>query len=221
MKITQAVLGAKVKRFVPWQFGVDYDVVGRGSAQEVWDEQLDVRELLRKQQGQGTEWIIISTGMFTSFLFEGFFGVVEIGKQGEVGQRETGEGEVVVRALGGWENKVTVTTPKDIGMLTARVVFEEPWIKDQVLYTAGETINYGRVADIVESVLGKKVRREIWSVDKLMEDLRADPDDNVKKYRVVFAEGKGVSWDMEKTFNFQRGIEVQDVKNFARDKFRR
>ena len=30
-KITTAVLHAGVKRYVPWQFGVDYDVVGRGS----------------------------------------------------------------------------------------------------------------------------------------------------------------------------------------------
>jgi hypothetical protein len=110
VKITTAVLEAGVKRFIPWQFGVDYDIVGRGSAQPVWDEQLDVREILRNQKG--TEWIIVSTGIFMSFLFEEFFGVVEgLG------------GDVVVRALGGWENQVTVTTPRDIGRLTAEIVF--------------------------------------------------------------------------------------------------
>lgn len=42
IKITQAVLKAAVDRYFPWQFGVDYDVIGKGSGQQVWDEQLDV-----------------------------------------------------------------------------------------------------------------------------------------------------------------------------------
>src|SRR5690606_27667506 len=33
LRITRAVLAAGVKRYFPWQFGVDYDVVGRGSGQ--------------------------------------------------------------------------------------------------------------------------------------------------------------------------------------------
>ena len=65
-KVTRAVLDAGVKRYVPWQFGVNYDVVGRGSPQELWDEQLDVRDMLRSQDR--TEWIIVSTGIFTSFI---------------------------------------------------------------------------------------------------------------------------------------------------------
>ncbi len=48
-KLCQAVLAAGVKRYVPWQFGVDYDAIGRNSAQGLFDEQLDVRDLLRSQ----------------------------------------------------------------------------------------------------------------------------------------------------------------------------
>ena len=33
-KLAQAVLQAGVRRYVPWQFGVDYDIIGRGSAQD-------------------------------------------------------------------------------------------------------------------------------------------------------------------------------------------
>ena len=91
---------------MPWQFGVDYDVLGKGSAQDLFNEQLEVRELLRAQRA--TEWIIISTGMFTSFLFEPAFGVVDLANN-------------TVNALGSWDTQVTVTTPEDIGMLTATV----------------------------------------------------------------------------------------------------
>ena len=91
MKIAQAALEGGVRRYFPWQFGVDYDVLGRGSAQDLFDEQLDVRDLLRGQSS--TEWVIVSTGMFTNFLFEPSFGVV-------VFDGEKGEG-TIVRGLGG------------------------------------------------------------------------------------------------------------------------
>jgi hypothetical protein len=202
VKICKAVLEAKVKRYFPWQFGVDYDIIGRGSAQTLFDEQLDVRDLLRAPSQIATEWVIVSTGMFTSFLFESYFGVVDL-------TSEPG----VVRGLGGWDNEVTVTAPEDIGKLTAEIVFTEPRIKNKVVYTAGETISYGALADLVEEVTGKKIQREEWSKEVMWEQLAKDPEDFVQKYRVVFAEGKGLAWDKEATFNGQKGIEVEDVRS--------
>lgn len=47
MKVAKAALQAKLPRYFPWQFGVDFDVIGRGSPQDIFDSQLDVRALLR------------------------------------------------------------------------------------------------------------------------------------------------------------------------------
>jgi hypothetical protein len=201
IKLARAVLDAGVKRYFPWQFGVDYDAIGRGSAQDLFDEQLAVRDLLRSQDR--TEWVIASTGMFTSFLFEPSFGVVDLAQNS-------------VHALGSWDTAVTVTTPEDIGVLTAEIAFAEPRIVNSVVYTAGDTITYERLADVVDSVLGRKVRRVEWSVPELKDELAKDPANPIKKYRVVFAEGLGVSWEMGKTFNAQRGIKVLDVEQWAR-----
>ena len=132
LRIAHAVLAAGVKRYFPWQFGVDYEVIGRGSAQAGWDEQLDVRDLLRTQSD--TAWVIVSTGMFTSFLFEPSFGVVDLDND-------------VVHALGSWDNTVTVTAPDDIGALTAEICLFQPTIANSVVYTAGDTISYARLAD--------------------------------------------------------------------------
>lgn len=200
LKLAHAALDAGVKRYFPWQFGVDYDVIGRNSAQDLFDEQLEVRDLLRSQNRM--EWVIVSTGMFTSFLFEPSFGVVDL-------ERST------VHALGSWDTAVTVTTSEDIGVLTAEIVFAEPRIVDCIVYTAGDTITYERLADVVDSVLGRKARREEWSVPALKDELAKDPNNPIKKYRVVFAEGRGVSWEIGKTFNAQRGIEVSDVERWA------
>jgi hypothetical protein len=109
-----------------------------------------------------------------------------------------------------------VTTVEDIGHLTAEIVFVEPRVRNEVVFTAGETVSYGRVADVVEDVLGEKVVREVWDVEGLEEELVRDPDDAIKKYRVVFAKGKGVAWGLEKTFNAQKGIDTVSVEQWAR-----
>ncbi|KIJ33484.1 hypothetical protein M422DRAFT_264591 [Sphaerobolus stellatus SS14] len=170
IKLARVVHSANVKRYFPWQFGVDYDIIGYGSAQDQFDEQLDVRALLGGQEK--TEWVIISTGMFTSFLFEREFGVVDV---------ERG----VVKALGGWENRVTVTSP------------------NQVVHIAEDTVSYKDIANTLDRISDKKVTRHVWTAAELEDALRTNATDTMKKNRVVFAHGKGVSWDNDKTFNQQ------------------
>ncbi|KAL8940537.1 MAG: hypothetical protein Q9216_002754 [Gyalolechia sp. 2 TL-2023] len=200
MKLAQAVLEADVSHYYPWQFGVDYDIIGPDAAGGLFREQCQVRELLRAQDT--TKWTIVSTGMFTSFLFEPFFGVVD----------QAGE-DVVVRALGSWDNQVTVTTPEDIGRVVAELVLQDG--RTGVVYTAGDTLSYQQVAELVEQKMGKeKVRKEIWALDYLRAELGQDPENAIKKYRVVFAEGKGVSWKQDVTLNHVRGIQTTDVRSF-------
>ena len=200
-KLAHAVLDAGVARYLPWQFGIDYDIIGRGSAQDLFDEQLDVRDLLRGQNR--TEWVIISTGMFTSFLFEPFFGVVDL-------KIDT------VHALGSSENRVTLTTPEDIGRLTADVVFtDEPRIANEVVFVAGDTVTYGQVATVLERVLGRKMAIVEWKVEQLREELKMDPGSPIRKYRVVFAEGKGVAWDVGKTYNGKKAAKVVNVEEWV------
>jgi len=201
-KIAHAALDAGVKRYFPWQFGVDYDVIGRGSAQDLFDEQLDVRDLLRAQSR--TEWVIVSTGMFTSFLFEKSFGVVDLETR-------------TVNALGSWSNAVTVTTADDIASLTVEVLFTEPRIANRVVHIAGDTVTYREVADTVDRVLGVKVRRNEWTVPELKRQLAEEPQNGLRKYRVVFAQGRGVAWDMNQTFNAKRSIRVCSLEEWLRN----
>jgi len=200
-RITEAVLRAGVWRYVPWQFGVDYDAIGRGSPQDLFDEQLDVRDMLRAQRD--TAWVIVSTGMFTSFLFDPAVGIVDL---------ETN----TVHALGSWDTAVTVTTPEDIGVLTAEILRERPPVRDRVVYVAGDTISYGELADIVERVRGEPVRREVWTLPRLLADLDRHPDDHLHKYRAVFAQGKGVAWPRAGTYNAVRGIPTTGTEQWVR-----
>jgi len=205
-KITKAIFDADVRRYFPWQFGVDYDVVGKGSGQPVFDEQFDVRTLLRSQSK--TEWVIISTGMFTSFLFEPAFGIVDLKSQ-------------IVRGLGSWDTQVTVTTPEDIGRLTTDIVLEEPRIKNEVVFVAGDTLSYGRLADVVEEVSGRRFDRVLLTPDILAADLAKSPDDVMARYRIAFAKGDGMWWDKSNTYNAEHGIPTTDTKAWFTDNYGR
>jgi len=202
IKLANAVLEAGVKRYFPWQFGVDFEIIGRGSAQDLFDEQLDVREILRKQSG--TKWVIISTGLFTSYLFQPFFGVVDFDKK-------------VVNALGSLDTAVTVTTPEDIGMLTAEIFFDQPEIENSIVYIAGDTITYGQLGDVVETLSGQKFERTVSDLEELAIDLKNDPTNFVYKYRSIFGDGRGVSWDFKTSFNSQKGIKTTSVKEWAEE----
>ncbi|WP_426945085.1 aromatic alcohol reductase [Pseudomonas oryzihabitans] len=205
MKLARAALASGVKRYFPWQFGVDYDVIGRGSPQDLFDAQLEVRELLRAQSQ--TEWVIISTGMFTSFLFEPAFEVVDLVTD-------------TVRALGSLDTQVTLTTPEDIGRLTAEIVFFEPRFRNEIVYLAGDTLAYGELAGLLERVLQRPFSTQVWTLPQLLDELEKEPDEQLKhiwKYRAVFAQGRGVAWPMETTFNARHGIAVTSAEQWARE----
>lgn len=210
LKLARAVIAARVPLYFPWQFGVDYELIGRGSAQDLFDEQLDVRDLLRANES-ATQWVVVSTGMFMSYLFEPWLGVVDVKDRARP----------VVRALGGWSTEVTVTTPEDIGRLTAAIFFaaiggKEQSLVNSVVHIGGDTISYGRLAEIVGEVVGSEVTKEEWGMEKLRREFKEDPTNVLNKYRVVFGEGRGVAWDMAKTFNVQRGIPVTDALSWAK-----
>ena len=196
MKLAKAALQSGIPRYFPWQFGVDFEAIGRGSPQDIFDAQLDVRELLRSQSK--TEWVIISTGMFMSYLFEPEFGVVDLKNS-------------AVHALGSLDTAVTLTTPDDIGVLTAEIVFFEPTIRNEIVFLAGDTVTYGEVADKLEAALGRPFSRSEWTIPFLMEELAREPQNMMRKYRAVFAQGRGVAWDKTGTFNHRNAIPVTDL----------
>ncbi|KAF0645483.1 hypothetical protein FPSE5266_01757 [Fusarium pseudograminearum] len=198
-KILDAVVAAGVKRFFPWQFGMDYDAIGKGTSRDLFDKQIDVRNRLRAQKD--VDWTIVSTGLFMSFLFRADFGVVDLSQK-------------TVRALGSWETEITLTTPQDIGRVTAELVLDPRGVGSRPVYTAGDTITYGRLAEMLEAHFGVAFKRELWDLDVLTKQSEDEPDNKMIKYRYSFAQGRGVAWDKEGTVNVERGIEVVDVKKY-------
>lgn len=219
LKIAHAVLETgSVKLYVPWQFGVDYDQFDRGVAGGLFDDQKDVRELLRSAVEKGdtrTNWLIVSTGIFMSYLFQPWWGVV---------QKDEDNDGWAINALGDWENAVTVTTAEDIGNLTAEIVFaairddaEGKALRNRPVFVAGDTICYDELVLVVGAATGKPSRKgELLEVPALIRSMEEGPEDVLNKYRVAFARDKGVAWQPSLTFNAQRGIKVTNAEQWAK-----
>lgn len=201
LKITRAVLLAEVARYFPWQFGVDYDRIGMGSGQPVWDEQLAVRGLLRAQKR--TRWVIVSTGMFTSYLFEPSFGVVE---------RKSRR----VNAPGNADYSVTLTTPEDIGQLTAKIFFHRPQFDNEIVYIAGDSITYRQLAERLSEHDRCLYALVVEDHQALQDAVAASPGSLTAAYRLAFARADGVSWDKAMTYNVRQGIPVMDVREWLK-----
>lgn len=204
LKSANAALQAGVPRYFPWQFGVDYEEIGEGSAQDLFDEMLQVRRLLRSQTH--TKWTIVSTGLFMSYLFLADFGVVDMEKKN-------------VRALGSWDNRVTVSTPHDIGRLTAEMVFVPDGTLNEVVYIGGDTVSYGQLADTLDEAFSEKFKREEWDLPFLKNRLAENPSNLWYKYQCIFGDGKGISWDIARTLNGQRDISMTTVENYVKETF--
>lgn len=216
LKLAEAAVQSTVRCFVPWQWGIDYDAVGRGCAMPLFDVQLDVRDLLRERMGVdggcGTgeaarRWVIVSTGIFTSFIVLEAYGVVVPATEPATAKK--------VRALGSWETRVAATRVEDIGAAAVIAVCTRPETKG-IVKVAGQSISYGELAEVVECVTCLPVEREVWSVEHLKEELARDPDNVMKRYRVVFAEGNGVAWSAEETWNAKVGLKMMDVEDWLR-----
>lgn len=207
LKVTRAALAAEVGDYVPWQWGVDYDIIGESGGGGLFAEQCNVRGLLRAQSR--TKWFILSCGVFMSFLFEDFWGVVVRDEQGKISG---------VRALGGWDHRVTATTVEDIARCNAELVLADTQARNKAVYITGDTMRYDDFADLVEKVVERGVKREAWSTQWLQEQAAKKVEDKLRKYRVVFSEDRGLAWEKKGTYNDMKGIEMEGIEAYMRRK---
>lgn len=196
-KIAHAALEARIPKFVPWQFGLDYDAIEQDTKHDLFSEQVAIRNTLRAQSATG--WVIVSTGMFLSFIFEPDFGLVDL-KKGKV------------EAIGSWENTTTVTAVEDIGKTVNKLLFVTPE-ETGVVYISGDSISMRRLASLVEKLLG----REVETVPELEQELVEDPDSKMGKYRTTFASGIGYNWDAANTYTARRNLETISIEAWARE----
>lgn len=207
LKVTRAVLAAKVKTYNPWQHGVNYDLIGREGGLGLFNEQISVRELLRSQSE--TNWYIISCGIFMSLLFEDWWGVIERNAEGKI------KG---INALGGWDHLLTATTVEDIARTNAELLFVDGGSahRNKSIFIASDTMRYDQFADLVEQVVGHPVTREVWSIEILKAKALAEPENKLRKYHLVFSEDVGLAWDKANTYSEAKSLSLDSIEKYMK-----
>ena len=137
-----------------------------------------------------------------------------------------GEGGVRVRALGSWEDGITVTAVEDIARVVGELVLVEEegdgegkgevWWEGNRVFVAGETLSYGELAEVVGRVSGREVVRELWDGEKIAEEMAKEPENKLWKYRAVFGGGRGVSWPVKGTWSEKKGMRMLGVEEWMR-----
>ncbi|HHA2446998.1 TPA: aromatic alcohol reductase, partial [Stenotrophomonas maltophilia] len=86
-------------------------------------------------------------------------------------------------------------------------------------YLAGDTVRYEQLPAILEEKFGAPFKLIVWSVPQLMEELVSDPSSMIRKYRAAFAQGRGVSWSLDGTFNASIGVKLEGVDDWLKAHF--
>ena len=189
--------GQRLKTYLPWQYGVDYDVIGHtDGAMPLFDEQLSVRQLLRSQSN--LDWVVVSVGMFTEFLFSLSFGVI---------------GDGIVHPLGTPGTLLTITSTTDVGKAVAEAALVPPRKGENgfdhgVVKVAGDTLSYEGIATVLGRWQGRK-----WVCEEMDRSLLGD--DMMGRYRKIFGNGKGVAWEREGSWGEQRNLQLQGLEDWV------
>ena len=202
LKLAQAVIAAGTPLYFPWQYGLDYDTIGPRGGNGLFAEQCQVRDILRSQSK--IEWVIVTVGIFTSFIFEDFWGVVN----------EHDDGTIKVTALNSFDDSFTTTTAEDIGTAVAELALNENEARNKAVFIAGDTLTYDNFAEHVAQASGKKVIKATRPLQVSEDEAAADPDNKLKKYWLAFSQNRGYAWPKSTTWNAEKGIEMMDVRGW-------
>ncbi|KUM56669.1 hypothetical protein ACN42_g10538 [Penicillium freii] len=185
---------------------MDYEAIGRGYKQYMFNEQLDVRDFLRSQST--TRWLALSTGLFTSVTFPPIGGLVDVENK-------------LVYGIEDWDNIFSTTTTEDIGKFTAEIVLgpeRDALFVNGPVYVAGDTVSYREVADATEEATGQKFTRKLLNQKEMQHNLQQElTAGNI--CRNVFAQGKGFLFDSVDLWVPQAGLKTTSFREFALEFF--
>ena len=65
--------------------------------------------------------------------------------------------------------------------------------------------------------IGALTTKIVFAEPRIVDQVVYIAGDTIKKYRAVFAEGKGVAWDKSQTFNVRRSIAACGLEEWMRN----
>ena len=209
LSLLEAVKAAGVQRFVPSEFGFDEtDMhVEHSPLHSLLHKKRQVREAI---VASGVDWTVILVGAFLEwFLDSAFFGF-DLANN-------------TITAPGSMSATITLTSLRDIGVLTAEAILDST--TRNAVVRLGRPITYQQAADIVDSTQsdhdGKHARppmtRLVKSVDERQKEVAANAANLPARFAIMLAGQVGISWPEEWTYSHQRGYELRTFRHAVVD----
>lgn len=183
-QIIDAAIAAKVKRFLPNEFGVDNSAEGVGEvATAYFKVKREVVAYLRQKQAEGLSWTALCTGSWVDWvrIFLGipphtqicFFRMYGMGltllKSLSEGQGLLGFdiGSRTGLLLDNGNHKFIGTTVEKVGEATASVLLHSEKTANQYVHVSSFTLTQRLVLETLERISNSEFRMETMSVEEL------------------------------------------------------
>lgn len=201
LRLISAAKAAGVRWFVPSEFGFDAAAAGRGSIIPIFDDKIIAVEAVK---AAGLDYTLFATGAFTEYALSPFFGVDSATK-------------TLTYPISG-AAKFTTTTLADIGAIVADAIVTGKG-RNATVKTAGATLTYAQLGDVLDRVSGSKWTRVTRSKADYEAALAKNTYDYQARFGLLLGDAKleaANSWDVKESYNAKNGIAVTSVEESAK-----
>ncbi|CCT65268.1 related to 2`-hydroxyisoflavone reductase [Fusarium fujikuroi] len=147
--VIDAVAAAKVKRFMPSEFGSDTSVDGLEKMAPFLKGKQDVMDYVKSKEADGLSWTAIFTGPWIDWMLVEGKGLLCL-------DVKTKTGELVDSG----EPKFTTTTASQVGQATAAALLRSDKTKNEYVHVASYNTSQNQVIEALERMSGTKFQLE-------------------------------------------------------------
>ena len=199
--LAQAALAAGVKRFLPTEWGMDVERMGKDSALGSYGwSKVEARHAI---MASGLPYTLVQCSIWTEFLLSPM----------RIVDPETR----TVHAVGSLDSRLSTTTLADMAALVPAII-SDPATLNADIRIASQTLSWGELLEAAQRATGEKWTAVVRSVEETQAAVAANHQDFRSLFQLVVVSGKGVLWADDETWNFhhQTGVKTTSMEEFLR-----
>ncbi|CAG1971739.1 unnamed protein product [Fusarium graminearum] len=150
--VIDAVAAAKVKRFMPSEFGSDTSIEGLEKMAPFLKGKQDVMDYVKSKEGEGLTWTALFTGPWIDWMLIEGKGLLCLNVKSKTGE-----------LVDGGKPKFTTTTVSQVGEATAAALVHSDKTKNQYVHVSSYNICQEQVIEALERISGTKFALEALS----------------------------------------------------------
>ncbi|KAF9783635.1 hypothetical protein IL306_008762 [Fusarium sp. DS 682] len=145
--VIDAVAAAKVKRFIPSEFGSDTSLEGLENMAPFLKQKQGVMDYVKSKEPEGLSWTAIFTGPWIDWMLIEGKGLLCLDIKNKTGE-----------LVDSGEPKFTTTTVSQVGEATAAALIHSDKTKNEYVHVASYNTTQNQVIEALERILGTKFK---------------------------------------------------------------